>query len=158
MRPDVGFSQRLARDGWKLTSYPDNTKDELEANSILEFDSPIQWQKPHPLWPAKYTLQMSILGLGEQKGPWTISEHAILCDHGAVEAIGRSEWADWSSNGDALFSQSGRLYRLRCVDGTLGSIETSQELADFSGLRFHACETPEEAKQWPVRKAKRLRN
>jgi hypothetical protein len=153
---DPIWSARLQRDGWKLTTYPDKTKHTMfNAKVGWEFDPPITWQKAHPLNSAKYTLQMSILGLSERNGPWVLSEHSILGKNGYTETIGRSEWADWSPAGDLLFAQSGCLYRLRCVKGKLGSIASSEQIADFSGLKFENKEPPEVALQWPSRKRKK---
>lgn len=145
---------RLQRAGWRLTCYPTGTKDEFGAKVALEYDPPITWQKMHPLQPELYTLQMSILGIHKRNGAWWLVEHAVLGKKGHAEKIGRSEWADWSSEGDLLFTQSGCLYRLRCIGGVLGPIETSEMLADFSGLEFEGKESPEEARLWPSKTGK----
>ena len=142
---------RLERNGWKMTGYPTGTKDEFGAKVMVEFDPPITWQKAHPLRPKVYTLQMSILGVHERNGVWWLIEHTVLGKNGHIERIGRSEWADWSSEGDLLFTQSGCLYRLRCIKGVLGPIETSEMLADFSGLEFERKESPEDARLWPTK-------
>lgn len=142
---------RLRRDGWKLTSHPEKTKDDWGARVMVEYDPPIHWQKSHPLMPNAYTLQMSILGIKEVDGPWYLIEHSIIENDGNVKTIGRSEWADWSQTGDLLFSQSGCLFRLRCNGVVLGPIKASEQIADFSDLKFQTCEAPQEAHLWPSR-------
>jgi hypothetical protein len=151
---DPIWSCRLARDGWKLAKYPERTKDDHGAKVWIEYDPPITWEKPHPFWPKKYMLQMSIMGIKERGGPWWLVEHSVLGENGFVSAIGRSDWADWSPNGHLLFAQSGRLYRLRPSKRTFGPIEESAEIADFNDLSFQRSEPPERALSWPPRRGR----
>jgi hypothetical protein len=149
------WSCRLARDGWKMSAYPEKkTKDDYGAKVWIEYDPPITWEKPHPLWPNKYKLRMSILGIKERNGPWYLTEHSLLDENGLCGAIGRSEWADWSPDGDLLFAQSGCLYRLRSSKRRLGSLEESEQLADFNDLSFQRREPPEKALSWPPKRSK----
>jgi hypothetical protein len=141
------WSARLERDGWKLTRSPQTSKDDYGAKMMHEFDPPITWQRPHPLLPDTYVLQMEILGISERNGPWYVIDHAILEKNGAVQKIGRSDWADWSHEGDLLFAQSGSLYRLQYKNGALGTIEESNQLADFSQLSFEQKEPTRRALQ-----------
>jgi hypothetical protein len=145
---------RLQGDGWKLTCYPERTKDDFGARVKFEFDPPMTWYKAHPFRSKEYGLQMSILGMGEKNGSWYLFEHALVGKNGIIESIGRSDWADWSSEGDLLFAQSGCLYRLRYKKGALGPIETSEEIADFSNLVFENKEPSEGVCQWPSVKRK----
>lgn len=146
------WSSRLLRDGWKLTVSPDKTKDDRGAEVLIEYDPPATWEKAHPLWPEKYILQMSILGIQERGGPWWITDHSI--GSGYKGAIGRSDWADWSRDGHLLFAQSGCLYRLRPMKGRFGPIEESEQIADFNELRFERVEPTNEARLWPQRMAR----
>jgi hypothetical protein len=141
----------LQRDGWQLVKTPDKTKDDWGAKVKWEYDPPFVWQKPHPLKPGDYTLQMSIIGVKETDGPWYLIEHTVTGSKGYFGAVGRSEWADWSPTGDLLFSQAGCLYRLSYKNGEFGPIEASQQIADFSVLEFQRCEAPESAQLWPQR-------
>ena len=154
---DPIWSSRLIRDGWKLTAYPEKTKDDRGAKVWIEYDPPIAWEKKHPLWPGRYTLRMSILGIKERDGPWLIIDHSVIGNEGETGAIGRSEWADWSRDGDLLFAQSGCLYRLRPSKGSFGLIEESEQIADFNALVFERVEPPAYAQSWPPRKAKSQR-
>jgi hypothetical protein len=148
---DPIWSARLQRDGWALVSYPNKTKDDFGARVWIEFDPPETWRKPHPHWPDRYALEMSILGLKEMNGPWYLIEHSVTREKGATEKIGRSDWADWSPSGDLLFAPSGCLFRVPCKSGVLAPIEVGVEIADFSDLEFEARKAPEEARRWPKR-------
>ena len=148
------WPSRLLRDGWKLVANPEKTKDDYGAKVWIEYDPPIKWEKAHPLWPDKYTLSMSIFGIMERNGPWYVTEHLVAGVKGYNGAIGRSEWADWSRDGDLLFAQSGLLYRLRPSRGRFGPIEQSKQIADFNGLKFQRAEPPADAQIWPPSRAK----
>lgn len=145
---------RLQRDGWKLTAYPDKTKNDFGPQMLVEFEPPITWIKANPIWPKRYRLEMRIIGLGKRNGPWDVLEHGVLGPDDDVGRIGRSDWADWAPNGDLLFAQSGSLYRLRARRGRLGAIEESEEIADFSELNFENKAPSAEALEWPKRKGK----
>jgi hypothetical protein len=142
---------RLQLDGWRLIAFPEKSKNNHGATVRVEFDPPITWIKPNPVWPDRYSLELRIAGLGERNGPWTLMEHAFLAEGEEVQNIGRSDWADWASNGDLLFAQSGSLYHLRARRGKLGAIEESEEIADFTGLKFENKAPSQEALEWPRR-------
>ena len=154
---DPLWSARLQRDGWKVTAYPQKTKDDFGAKVWIEYEPPITWEKSHPLRPNEYTLRMSILGMKEQNGPWYLVDHSVIGKDGSLETIGRSDWADWSPKGDLLFAQSGCLFRLGFRDGALKCLEESEQIADFSGLRFENKSPTESARDWPARKNQRKR-
>jgi hypothetical protein len=151
---DPIWSSRLVRDGWKQTAWSEKTKDDRGAEIWIEYHPPIKWKKAHPLWPKRYTLQMSVLGIKARNGPWILTEHSVHGDRGYAGTIGQSEWADWSREGDLLFAQSGCLYRLRAEKGRLGPIKESEIIADFNDLAFRALEPPDEARIWPARSLK----
>jgi len=148
------WSLRLQRDGWKLMQYPIKTKDEFGASMRLELDPPFVWQKANPIRSDDLAIQMAILGIGGQKRPSVLAEHRVVGRDGYVGQIGESEWADWASNGDLLFAQSGCLFRLRLENGRFSPIEESQQIADFNGLEFDRCEAPENARSWPKNPSK----
>ncbi len=139
---DAVWSGRLRRDGWTAVSYPTKSKDEFGSRVLWEPDPPIKWHKPNPKFPKRYILEMSVIGIGEKDGPWYLTEHSVIDADRRVEKLGRTEWADWSQNGDLLFSMGGALYRGRCHDGTLMPLEEASMLADFSGLKFENRKAP----------------
>ena len=155
---DPIWSSRLQRDGWKPTAYPEKTKDDYGEKVWIEYDHPIVWEKPHPLWPDRYILRMSIIGIKERDGNWYIVEHSVIGEKGQIEEIGRSEWADWSRDGDLLFAQSGCLYRLRPSKRRFGPIENSEQIADFNNLGFERVEPPASAQSWSQRGSNSKKN
>jgi hypothetical protein len=144
-------AMQLERDGWKLVDQPTSYTNDFRAKVWMEFSPAVKWRKPHPKWPKRYSLDLSILGIKEKDGPWYLTEHSILRDGSQQDDLGRSDWADWSSSGDLLFAMDGCLYRTPCRDGMLGPLETSIKLADFSDLRFAAAEAPPQFQHWPPR-------
>lgn len=147
--PSSPWSLRLQRDGWKLIQHPAKTKDEFGARMRLELDPPFTWQRAHPIRSGEFAIQMSILGIGGQNRPSVVTEHRLVGTDGSLIQVGDSEWADWAHNGDLLFAQSGRLFRLRYKNGKFGSIEEGELMADFNDLEFRRCEAPDKAKTWP---------
>lgn len=148
---DPVWSERLKRDGWTLVSYPTKTKDDFGAKVWIEFAPPITWRKKNPKCPKRLSLEMSITGFKERDGPWYLTEHSVVRNHGKADKVGRSDWADWSNSGDLLFAMDGCLYRAPCKGGILTPLEDALKIADFSRLRFEACEASSEARHWPRR-------
>jgi hypothetical protein len=145
---DPIWSERLKRDGWTLTSWPTKTKDEFGAKVMWEPSPPIAWSKPNPKWPKRYSLEMSVIGIGERNGPWYVTEHSVVRNGEDSDRLGRNDWADWDSSGDLLFAMDGCLYRARCRAGALTSLEDADKVADFSNLKFAERKAPARALQW----------
>jgi hypothetical protein len=150
---DPVWTERLQRDGWKLISYPTETKwnDIFRAKVWIEFSPPIVFRKQNPVRPRRYALDMAIIGFKEREGPAYLTEHQVVRDTSEVDKIGRSDWADWSHSGDLLFAKDGRLYRVRCEKGVLAPMDQAVKIADFVQLEFEARKAPEEAGRWPKR-------
>jgi hypothetical protein len=143
------WTERLKRDGWSFVSHPSRTKDDFGAKVWEEFTPPFAWRKPNPVWPKRYSLEMSIMGLKERNGPWYLTEHSIIRNDGNSDHIGRSDWADWSYSGDLFFGIGGCLYRVRDRSGKLDPLEDAVKIADFSRLRFENRQAPENLRRWP---------
>ena len=136
------WSHRLERDGWILTSGGTVAKEDFNAKVWVEFNPPITWEKPHPIWPERYTLRMLITGVKERNGAWYLIEHAVISSEGESLQLGRSEWAEWSRSGELLFAKGPCLYRLGLVRGTLAPLREARELADFPMPRFKRAKLP----------------
>lgn len=139
---DPVWSKRLDRDGWKLVSSPVKTKDDFGARVLWEPDPPITWLKPNPKCPERYSLEMSIIGIGERDGPWYMTEHSVIRNEGQIDRLGRTDWAEWSHTGDLLFAMDGAVYRGQLKRGTLAPLEEAVKIADFSDLKFENREAP----------------
>jgi len=146
---DPVWSERLKRDGWTLVSYPTRTKDDYGAKVWMEFVPPIIWRKRNPMWPKRYSLEMSITGMKEKDGPWYLTEHSVIRNENEMDRIGRTDWADWSQSGDLLFARHGCLYRVPCKRGILATLEDAMKIVDFSKSQFKARDAPDEARRWP---------
>jgi hypothetical protein len=146
---DPIWSMRLRRDGWKMVQLSDDVKPDWKAKVVWKLNIPTIWQKPHPLWPERYSLQMAILGIHERNGPLYQIDYDLVGPKGDIATIGRCDWADWNPNGDLVFAQSGCIYRLSPKHRRFGLIESSRVIADFSDLRFQPVQAPPEATVWP---------
>jgi len=90
---------------------------------------------------------MKLLGMNERSGRWYLLDYEVLNEDGeTVLKLPRTDWADWDENGDLLFSQRGKLFRLAGSQARKGDSDAARELADFSALRFEAKEAPKRAK------------
>lgn len=143
------YRERLERDGWTLTQ-KGKCKD-------YDGDAPVKWRFLEPQIHEKCVmrrkaacrLQMILRGLGERSGLWYLLDYEILDENGESRLkLPHTDWADWDENGDLLFSQRGKLFRLAWSKARSGDGEAARELADFSGLRFAAKEAPKKARQW----------
>ena len=140
---DPVWGERLARDGWVLTSHGRQNENAFDAKVWITFDPPIVWEKRHPIWPDQYILRMQITGIKERNGRWYRIEHKL----NEIEIGRRIEWADWARNGDLLFAAGGRLYR-----ASLPLPLQPRLLADFTDRVFQGREAPVEATRWGARK------
>jgi len=77
-----------------------------------------------------------------------VIEHAVM--HGAevVDALGRTDWAEWLPNGDLVFTRGGELLRLLFDGEEIPMSDCAETVADFSGLRFEPKEAPKKAQRW----------
>src|SRR5260370_107986 len=141
----------LKGDGWLVVSEGKTAKMDYKAKVWHELDPPIIFRRPHPQWPKRYGLEMMISGFKEMGGPMYLTEHSILREKGPIEELGRSEWADWSQQGDLVFAKGGGLFRLHCKKGVLAPLDAAVKIADFSKLQFEPREAPWEARHWPSR-------
>ena len=138
----------LERNGWKQIVRPTETIEAPRGKLWRRFVPPVTWQKRNPRYGKHYSFRLEIEGIHEEAGPYWITEYSVLLDNGIVP-LGRTDWADWSRNGDLLYAQDGRLFRVRCKGGKLSSIEDRVELVDLRPLQFEAVAPPEEALRWP---------
>ena len=129
---DPVWAKRLERDGWTRVSR-----------------DPVIWEKPHPVARDAYTLQMAILGMHETNGPWYVIEHEVTSRGNVTHRLGRSDWAEWSPDGDLLFAKGGSLYRLDYRHPVLPPVAEARELIDLKGAAFAEREAPAWAQQWP---------
>jgi hypothetical protein len=143
------YHARLLRDGWILKQKGKHTDYDGDGPITWRFVEPQIYEKCVTRRKATCRLQMILRGIGERSGPWYLLDYEILDENGECRLkLPRTEWADWDENGDLLFSQRGKLFRLAWSNARCGDREAARELADFSSLRFATKEAPKSAQQW----------
>jgi len=147
---DPIYHMRLLRDGWTLKQKGQPTEDRGAAWRFIEpqiCEKRVSWRK------SAYCLHMKLRGIFERSGRKYLLDHEVLTENGeSVLELPRTDWADWDGNGDLLFSQDGRLFRLFGSHVRKGDRDAAVELADFSALCFEAKAAPKQALSWrPLR-------
>jgi hypothetical protein len=139
---DPILSARMMRDGWVL-QHPGVVKEhKFGAKVHWTFSENQVWTKTR----GDHAIEMRLLGIHEREGPWYVIEHRLLDASGAeIFDFGRSDWSDWSKNGDALVARDGRLYRMSARLSDVGNL---REVADLRDLKFSNAEAPADARRW----------
>lgn len=144
------IDQRLMRDGWNMTQQGEIVTHGSKARLSWEFNPPEIWSKVNPLRGRNYELQELTHGLHERDGPWYMIEH-LVTDRNSNKTIslGRTDWADWSADGDLLFAKEGKIFRLGFgKDGSLFPAEDARLLIDLTERKFERREAPTDVKSW----------
>jgi hypothetical protein len=98
-------------------------------------------------------LQMQLRGVAEKEGSWYTLDYELLnANEESRLKLPRIDWADWDSNGDLLFSEKGKLFRLPWSNRREVGCEAAEQIADFSALTFTAKEAPKKALSWDARR------
>jgi hypothetical protein len=140
---DPIWSIRLARDGWQFKRPGKYRENKRNPKIWIEYLEKEVIAKSLGAW----TLERLFAGIKEVDGPWYVMEHRVVDSHGQVVLdLGRTDWADWSRDGDLLFAKEGCLFRAR-MNQRSGPAEP-QNLIDLSGLKFEAIASPPEATRW----------
>lgn len=121
----------------------------LGAEVIWQYDPPIIYQKSMPRNP-KYALQMQTRGIGQKGKSWYQIDHEIVTNSGdTILQLPRTSWADWDSDGDLLYADGGKLFRLSASEFRQEvTSSNAKEIADFSDARFSELSPPPEALVW----------
>ncbi len=145
---DPIYHLRLLRDGWVLKSSGEPVKFRKSASIRFAFDPPITYEKQSRK-SANRRLQMRVLGLAEEQGDWYVVDYEVQDEAGvALLKLPRISWADWGGNGDLLFAERGKLFRLSWKNHQGRGRENAKELADFGPLVFEHREAPVVARKW----------
>lgn len=139
------LEERLRRDGWEPVQ-PRNDYETVE-NMQIPFETPITIAKQILVTATlQYSLEWIWLGLKELNGPWWVTQFIVRDANGkCVLNLGRCDWADVDRNGDILFANSGKIFRL--VKGQF-DIEVAKELIDLRNSKFERVKVPSEAQSW----------
>jgi hypothetical protein len=138
--------RRLLRDGWILKQHGITTDYQSKGPASWRFIEPKVYAKGRKR--RKLFLLRKLNAVGERQGDWYVIDHEIRDSEGkSLMALPRTSWADWDSNGDLLFAERGKLFRLPSKAIGLGRA-AANELADFSGLTFSEKKAPATATRW----------
>jgi hypothetical protein len=141
------MDMRLTRDGWCRVQEGQSIEHGIGKSVWMEFNPAEIWAKKQSAKPARYELQMHIKGLHEREGPWYIVEHVVSDQAtGGAVTLGRTDWADWCQSGDLLFARDGKLFRLRCINGSLLDLSRATLLIDLTDRTFEEVPSPSQAK------------
>lgn len=144
---------RLLRDGWarkqKGVQSEQSTKSGLSSRS----EPPRIYEKRMSRKKATQFLQMQLRGIGEKQGRWYLLDYELFNEQGSsLLKLFRTGWADWDTNGDLLFADGGKLFRLPWSTHHERGRHAAKELADFTSLTFTAKEPPKKALSWDARR------
>ena len=143
---DPLWHTRLLRDGWALQQ-EGKSKQNLKGEIWITFDPPTIYRKVSRVKGQSLTLDMRLQGIKKKNDSWYVVDYEVYDDaRSSVLELPKTEWADWDSNGDLLYSAGGKLLRAKRLGGA--QLQPGKELTDFSPLRFRPFKAPPDALQW----------
>lgn len=146
---DPIYHLRLVRDGWNLVQAGKHSGYQRDSSPRWRFSEPQIYEKRFTRGKSTQSLRMLLHGISERGGGWYVLEYEVLNSRGELLLrLPRIDWADWDSNGDLLFAERGKLFRLAWSKDHEDGREAARELADFTSLTFAAKETPQKARVW----------
>jgi hypothetical protein len=135
---------RLLRDGWTLRQKGELKKYRTERDLKWRFEPVRLYEKTMPRKKVTRIIQLQLRGISGE-GTWYKVDHALLDHHHeSLLALPGTSWADWDSNGDLLFAEGGKLFRLPWSNRNELGRDAAKEIADFSALTFAPKEPPKE--------------
>jgi hypothetical protein len=148
---DPIYHVRLLRDGWVLRQSGKLAGYQKSGPVQRQYTEPRIYEKRSAHTRAVLRLQMRFRAVGDTpEGPYSL-EHEILHDNGdSLLTLPGVTWADWDRNGDLLFAEQGRLFRLPRDKNPEADRMKAKELADFSSLSFEAKEAPLRYRSFPA--------
>lgn len=145
---DPIYTARLIRDGWKVT-HVGKSRSGWGTKVSWVIDPPHIYQKHMPRNKG-VSLQMHLKGIHEKQNSWYLIDHEIVTRSGdTILKLPQTSWADWDSDGDLLYADGGKLFRLNASDICQGvTSSNAKKIADFSDARFSELPPPPEALVW----------
>ena len=142
--------QRRLRDGWiQLPAEVDARRKGRGKRWYI--DPPLTVQKssdgrsPHDL-----LLRQHPPGTDETRGRWHVETADLASPDGCIVLeLGRLDWADLDHNGDVIYAQDGRLFRLPKPTARQDSGQLRPRLvADLNDMEFEPIKPPDWAQRW----------
>lgn len=146
---DPIYHLRLVRDGWSLVQAGKHSGYQRNSSPHWRLSEPQIYEKRLMRRKSTQSLRMLLHGISERAGGKYVLEYEVLTDKGeTLLRLPRIDWADWDSNGELLFAERGKLFRLPWSKDHKVGREAARELADFTSLTFAPKETPRKARSW----------
>lgn len=124
-RYQIAWKARLARDGW-VGELPNCKK--TNGNLVL---------------------LMQVFAQGESETNHVASRFWIENHKGETcFSPGVLDWAEWDKNGDFLFADKGKIFRMKHSYLEAGEQQHATQLIDLAPYQFKALESPADAKVW----------
>jgi hypothetical protein len=133
-------STRFERDGWRMMIEGHERKD--NPRYFRYFDPPYVFEKFSSASNGM-NLRVTRHGLYQRNGRWYDETAQVVGASGDVSDLGAVDWADFDHNGDILYSEGGRLFRLQ------RRIAEPMLVADLNDRRFEPVVAPDWALVWP---------
>ena len=135
---------RLLRDGWTLRQKGELREHRTGGRLGWRFEPERLYEKAMSRKRAMRLIEMRLRGIAGE-GTWYKVDHALLDkNHELLLGLPGTSWADWDSNGDLLFANGGKLFRLPWSNHNELGRDAAKEIADFSALTFAPKEPPKE--------------
>lgn len=148
---DPIYHTRLLRDGWILKEPGEQSEHRTKRSLSWRFSPPRIYEKRMAGRKSARSLQMQLRGVHERQSHKYTLDYEVLSDRGdSLLKLSRIAWADWDSNGDLLFAEGGKLFRLPWTKEP--DRDDARELADFTTLTFAPKEAPKWALSWDARR------
>jgi hypothetical protein len=140
--------QQMTRDGWVMTQACEPGAYSHKRPALWQFITPEIYEKTTVVRKRVFVLRRILSAIGERQGDWYVVDHDVLDKHRQpLVLLPRTSWADWGGNGDLLFAERGKLFRLpaRSIPGGRAA---AVEVADLSSLIFEERTAPPAATRW----------
>jgi hypothetical protein len=146
---DSIYHVRLLRDGWILKQKGEQQEHRTTKALSWRFAPARIYEKAISRKKGTHLLQMQLHGVADNKPNWYALDHEVFSGEGeSLLKLPRIGWADWDDNGDLLFADGGKLFRLPWSNRDEYRRDAAEELADFSDLTFTPNEPPKRALSW----------
>lgn len=138
---------RLIRDGWNFIQ----NRQVGPGGPEEVFDKPMIYSKKSPRR-NNFILHMKLTGERHYKKNHSIGDYMnyeVMVDGNSIVSLPQKSWVDWDHNGDLLFEDEGKLFRLQSTDKIENfTLDNAKEIADFSDLVFEEKAPPKDALEW----------
>lgn len=147
---DPIYHTRLIRDGWEVSQEGECNEPDWDGDIVWVYHEPRIYSKKSPYSKSEIDLRMKIKGIHERGKSRYLIDHEVVSENSTpVLNLPRTSWADWDKNGDLLYAEAGKLFRVPYATKSKKlRLSEVQELADFTNLSFEEKIPTEKALKW----------